>query len=503
MSSKSLFIILGNQLFPLTELKSFKSYNFFMAEDYELCTYEKHHKHKLILFLTSMRRYASELKNNDFNLKYFQLNKKNMNLSYEDKISKIIKDKKILSIKMFEIEDKFFENRILKFCHKNKIEIQFIESPMFLNSRNNFKEYLSKVKKPFMATYYKQQRIQKNILMVDNDPVGKKWSFDEENRKKIPNNLREPLLPKFKNDPILEDIKKLVNDFFHDHPGETKNYWLGSNRKDALKALDLFIKDKLNNFGDYEDAVRKHSPFLFHSVLSPYLNLGLITPKDVIKKVLEANKTKEIPINSLEGFIRQLIGWREFMRGIYHNFNERLEKTNFFNHQRKLSDDWYNGTTGIDPIDDAINDANRYGYAHHIIRLMHLSNVMTLSQIHPKEIYKWFMEMFVDSSDWVMSPNVFGMGTFSDGGIFSTKPYICGSNYILKMSDYKKDPWCDIVDGLYWRFIHRNRDFFSGNPRLALMPRALDRIAEERRFRIFDAAEKFIDQHTVTLQTAH
>ena len=484
-------------MFPLTELKSFKSYNFFMAEDYELCTYEKHHKHKLILFLTSMRKYASELKNNDFNLKYFQLNKKNMNLSYEDKISKIIKDKKILSIKMFEIEDKFFENRILKFCHKNKIEIQFIESPMFLNSRNNFKEYLSKVKKPFMATYYKQQRIQKNILMVDNDPVGKKWSFDEENRKKIPNNLPEPLLPKFKNDPILEDIKKLVNNFFHDHPGETKNYWLGSNRKDALKALDLFIKDKLNNFGDYEDAVRKHSPFLFHSVLSPYLNLGLITPKDVIKKVLEANKTKEIPINSLEGFIRQLIGWREFMRGIYHNFNARLEKTNFFNHQRKLSDDWYNGTTGIDPIDDAINDANRYGYAHHIIRLMHLSNVMTLSQLHPKEIYKWFMEMFVDSSDWVMSPNVFGMGTFSDGGIFSTKPYICGSNYIIKMSNYKKGNWSDIVDGLYWNFVHNNKEVLSKNPRMGMVMMSYRKLKEERKDHLLNIANEFIDKKTI------
>ena len=484
-------------MFPLTELKSFKSYNFFMAEDYELCTYEKHHKHKLILFLTSMRKYASELKNNDFNLKYFQLNKKNMNLSYEDKISKIIKDKKILSIKMFDIEDKFFENRILKFCHKNKIEIQFLASPMFLNSRNNFKEYLSKVKKPFMATYYKQQRIQKNILMVDNDPVGKKWSFDEENRKKIPNNLPEPLLPKFKNDPILEDIKKLVNNFFHDHPGETKNYWLGSNRKDALKALDLFIKDKLNNFGDYEDAVRKHSPFLFHSVLSPYLNLGLITPKDVIKKVLEANKTKEIPINSLEGFIRQLIGWREFMRGIYHNFNERLEKTNFFNHQRKLSDDWYNGTTGIDPIDDAINDANRYGYAHHIIRLMLLSNVMTLSQLHPKEIYKWFMEMFVDSSDWVMSPNVFGMGTFSDGGIFSTKPYICGSNYIIKMSNYKKGNWSDIVDGLYWNFVHNNKEVLSKNPRMGMVMMSYRKLKEERKDHLLNIANEFIVKKTI------
>ena len=289
----------------------------------------------------------------------------------------------------------------------------------------------------------------------------------------------------------------MVNELFHNHPGDTKNYWLGTSRKDALKALDLFIKDKINYFGDYEDAVRKHSPFLFHSVLSPYLNLGLITPKDVIKKVLEANKTKEIPINSLEGFIRQLIGWREFMRGIYHNFNERLEKSNFFNHQRKLSDDWYNGTTGIDPIDDAINDADRYGYAHHIIRLMHLSNVMTLSQLHPKEIYKWFMEMFVDSSDWVMSPNVFGMGTFSDGGIFSTKPYICGSNYIIKMSNYKKGNWSDIVDGLYWNFIHNNKEVLSKNPRMGMVMMSYRKLKEERKDHLLNIANEFIVKKTI------
>ena len=164
-----------------------------------------------------------------------------------------------------------------------------------------------------------------------------------------------------------------------------------------------------------------------------------------------------------------------------------------------MKNSWYEGTTGLPPLDHAIKNAEEYGWSHHIERLMILSNIMNLCEVKPTYVYKWFMEMFVDSSDWVMVPNVYGMGLFSDGGIFATKPYICGSNYILKMSDYKKDPWCDIDDGLYWRFIHRNREFFSGNPRLALMPRALDRIAEERRLRIFDAAEKFIDQHTVSL----
>lgn len=497
MSPKPLFIILGNQLFPLNEITSYKDSYFFMAEDFELCTYEKHHKHKLILFLSSMRKYASELKSKKFNVTYYQLNKKNINLTYEDKLSEFIKSKNISEINMFEVEDKFFEKRILRFCKKNNIKINFLESPMFLNTRSDFKKYLSKVKKPFMATYYKQQRIEKNILMNGDKPIGEKWSFDEENRKKIPDDFQIPSLPNFTEDADVKDVKKTVDDFFPNHPGNVSSYWLGSSRKDALKTLDVFIKDKIINFGDYEDAVKKNSPFLLHSVLSPYLNVGLITPKEIIKKILDTGKNKKIPLNSLEGFIRQVIGWREFMRGIYQNYDDKLENTNFFNHQRKLTDDWYNGTTGIDPIDDAIKDVNKYGYAHHIIRLMHLSNVMTLSQLHPKEIYKWFMEMFVDSSDWVMSPNVFGMGTFSDGGIFSTKPYICGSNYIIKMSNYKKGNWSDIVDGLYWNFIHTNKDILAKNPRMGMVMMSYRKLKEDRKDYLLKIANEFIAKKTI------
>ncbi len=497
MSPKPLFIILGNQLFPLNEISSYKDSYFFMAEDFELCTYEKHHKHKLILFLASMRKYASELKSKKFSVKYFQLNKKNINLTYEDKLSEFIKNKKISEINMFEVEDKFFEKRILTFSKKNNVKINFIDSPMFLNTRNDFKKYLSKVKKPFMATYYKQQRIEKNILMNGDKPIGEKWSFDEENRKKIPDNFPIPSLPNFTEDIVVKGVKKTVDDFFSDHPGDVKSFWLGTSRKDALKALDLFIKDKITNFGDYEDAVKKNAPFLLHSVLSPYLNVGLITPREIIKKILDTGKNKKIPLNSLEGFTRQVIGWREFMRGIYQNYQDKLENTNFFNHQRKLTDDWYNGTTGIDPIDDAIQDVNKYGYAHHIIRLMHLSNIMTLSQLHPKEIYKWFMEMFVDSSDWVMSPNVYGMGTFSDGGIFSTKPYICGSNYIIKMSNYKKGNWSDIVDGLYWNFIHTNKDILSKNPRMGMVMMSYRKLKEDRKDYLLKTANEFIAKKTI------
>ena len=496
MSAKSLFIILGNQLFPISEIDKNKNSYFFMAEDYNLCTYEKHHKHQLIFFLASMRKHAKELEGKNYLIKYYKLNKNNINISYEDKIKDFISKKKISKIKMYEIEDKFFEKRIVNFCKKNNFEIQFLESPMFLNTRDAFVNYLSKVKKPFMATFYKQQRINKNILMNNDKPLGDKWSFDEDNRKKIPNNLEVPIIEEFKDDSVVSEVKKMVDHIFPNHPGDVKNFWLGTSRKDALKVVDTFINKKITNFGDYEDAVKKNSPFLFHSILSPYLNIGLVTPKEIIKKILNANSKKKIPLNSLEGFIRQVIGWREFMRGIYQNHSDQLEKTNFFKHKRKLTDDWYNGTTGIDPIDDAIKDVIKYGYTHHIIRLMHLSNVMNLSQLHPKEIYQWFMEMFVDSSDWVMCPNVYGMGTFSDGGIFSTKPYICGSNYIIKMSNYKKGHWSDVIDGLYWNFIHNNGEVLSRNPRMGMVMMSYRKLKKERKDHLLKIANEFIAKKT-------
>lgn len=249
------------------------------------------------------------------------------------------------------------------------------------------------------------------------------------------------------------------------------------------------------SFGPYEDAIEEKSPFLFHSVLSPLLNCGLITPHELIDEALLA--ANRIPINSLEGFIRQVIGWREFVRGVYKKFSEKEEDSNFFKHHRNFTSDWYNGTTGIIPLDHVIKKAWRYGYCHHIERLMMLSNIMLLSELCPREVHRWFMEMFIDSADWVMGPNVFGMGQFSDGGLFTTKPYICGSNYILKMSSFKKDDWCDVLHGLYWRFIDKHRDFFNSQKRLSMMPTMLDRIDVQRKKYLFSRANQFIDAFTV------
>ena len=415
-----LFIILGNQLFNPKYLSPYKDHTFFMAEDYGLCTFEKHHKFKILLFLSSMRSFRDELKLKNFSLMYKDINQ-DFKLSYEKKLEKIIKVKNIKEISFFEIEDKFFEKRILNLANKNSLKVNQINSPMFLISRDEFKDYLKNNKRPFMANFYKIVRTKTNMLMNKNGtPKGNKWSFDEDNRKKLPAKIIIPKISKIKETKETAFLKKFISSNFKNHPGNLDKFWFPTTRKDTNKWLDQFLKERLKLFGDYEDAVTDKSNTVFHSALSPLINLGLITPGEIIEKISKVEN--KIPINSLEGYIRQIIGWREFMRGIYQNFDQRLEKTNFFNHKRKMKNSWYNGTTGLDPLDYAINNAKNFGWSHHIERLMILANIMNLCEINPKQVYKWFMEMFVDSSDWVMSPNVYGMGLFSDGGIFPTKP---------------------------------------------------------------------------------
>ena len=494
----NLFIVLGNQLFPLKNLEKYRtSHIIYMCEDYGLCTYEKHHKLKILLFLSSMRSYAENLKKNKFKVEYSKIDSTDFKKDYLEKIKKFIISKKIKQITSFEIEDKFFEKKIQNFVKKNGLIWNKIKSPMFLNSREEFNDYLSKNKRPFMATFYKSTRQKLNILMKkDGVPEGGKWSFDEDNRKKLPKNIKVPNFPSLKETKHTKNLKPIIEKKFKDHPGSTQNFWFATEYNDVVKLLNFFLKEKSNLFGDYEDAVDQGNNILFHSALSPYINLGLITPEFIISKTLEFHKKNKIRINSLEGYIRQVIGWREFMRGIYQKYSDEMEIKNFFKQNRKMKDSWYEGTTGLPPLDYAIKNALNHGWSHHIERLMILSNIMNLCELKPKIVYKWFMEMFVDSSDWVMVPNVYGMGLFSDGGIFATKPYICGSSYFMKMMDFKKGEWCNTMDGLYWRFIDRNRKFFLKNPRLSMMVRIFDKMKADRKKLILSAADKFIKQNT-------
>ena len=497
MESK-FFVILGNQLFDPKILKKNKCNEVFMAEDYELCTYFKHHKLKLYLFLAGMREYRDELHKESIYVNYFELPSRKKNESYVNLLIKFLKDKKITEINIFEIEDKDFENQFLEALTEVGVEVNIIKSPMFIFERNDFIS-MAKGKKVYrMSSFYQRARKNMDILMDENGkPLGGKWSFDEENRKKIPKNVSPPKMITFKESKYNVEIKNLINSNFDDHPGNLNDIWFPVDRAGAQKQLDNFLKVRFENFGIYEDAMLENKNFLFHSCISPFLNTGLLTPDKVINKTLQFAKKNNIPMNSVEGFIRQIIGWREFIRGIYHEEGEVQINSNYWNHSKKLTQSWYDGTTGIDPLDDCIKTTLQDGYIHHIPRLMVISNIMNLCGIDPREIYKWFMEMYIDSSDWVMVPNVFGMATYADGGMMSTKPYTCGSNYILKMSNYKKGDWCDTLDGLYWKFTEKNREFYENNPRLALLVRSLDRLEPSRKKHIFIQAENFIKQNTI------
>ena len=493
-------LILGDQLFSPAALSFLKpgaeTCKVFMREDRGLATHYRYHKHKLILFFTAMRDYADELIAAGYSVHYEKY--EDGPESFEESFEAFLTQNKIQKLEYFEIQDAFFESRIQTLIKKLQLSAKSSESPMFLTSRPIFKTYLDSGKKPFMKTFYEAQRRRLKILVDEaGKPEGGRWSFDQDNRLKLPLDIIPPSPSKPRRSKHLSEVMKLIDKHFSDHPGKSEDFWLPTDRKGAQLWLDDFIKHKLAEFGPYEDALAVHSPFVFHSILTPFLNTGLLSPSEVIKAALAGARAQNVSMNSLEGFVRQVIGWREFIRGIYQNFHTRQETTNFWGHRRKLSRHWYEGNTGIAPLDLTIQKCLRYGYAHHIERLMVVGSLMLLLEVDPHEGHRWFMEMFIDSADWVMGPNVYGMALFSDGGIFATKPYICGSNYYRKMGPFKDGDWQDGVDGLYWGFIAKHRDFFAQNPRLSIILGALSKMKPERLASLRTAAELLKDKLTI------
>lgn len=378
--------------------------------------------------------------------------------------------------------DYLLERRIRRVADARGIDLALLPSPMFLTPDEFMEETMDKMKKPFMKTFYEAQRKRMGILLEpDGKPLGGKWSYDADNRKKLPKTVQIPEAYAPPNHPEVSEAEQWVKKRFPDALGMTARFQYGITREDALEALELFLKERFQLFGDYEDAISVNHRVAFHSVLTPYLNIGLLTPQKVTDRILEYGSENEVPLNCIEGFVRQVIGWREFMRVIYLRHGVFERKENFWGFDRKIPASFYDGTTGIEPIDHVIHALLEDGYCHHIERLMVLGNFMMLCRFDPDEVYRWFMEFFIDSYDWVMVPNVYGMSQFSDGGIFATKPYLSGSNYIRKMSDFKKGEWCEVWDGLFWTFVEDHKDFFLKNYRLAQMARLHDRMKIEKK----------------------
>lgn len=495
----TLTLILGNQLFPEWldggPLGAPENTEFLMVEDLGIARQYRYHRMRLLHTFVAMRSFRDQLIATGHRVRYFELPESKTH-SFWERVADELQGKS--GLRVARNPDRGFMRALDHFCKKRDLQPEILPCPSFLSQDRHFESHLDKNGKPFMRRFYEQERKRLNILIDrDGGPTGGKWSFDTENRKKLPKDYREPPIPISPASPHEAPVRLMIEKHFPDHPGELGSLYLPHDHAGARSWLEDFLKVRLEDFGPYEDALDGRRDFLHHSLLSPLLNLGILSPRTVVERTLEHARKSGAPLASVEGFLRQIIGWREFVRGVDQKFGTLQESSNFWNHHRKLGPAWYTGETGIPPLDDAIKKVLRLGYNHHIERLMVISNLMLLSEVHPKEAHRWFMEMYLDSYEWVMGPNVFGMGLMSDGGIFATKPYISGSNYILKMSDYKKGPWCDEWDGLYWSFIDRHRTFFSKNPRLSMMVKLLDKMEPAKKQRLFVAASSFVDRVTV------
>lgn len=432
------------------------------------------HKNKILLHRASMKFYQDYLIKKGYDVTYIEYAsmKTDLRINY---LLEIFKKTPVDKIHYIEPVDFILNKRIQKLSTQLKIKLCEYPSPMFLTEKPIINEYFKAKQNYLLHSFYIFQRKRMNILVDNGKPVGGKWSYDVENRKKLPKNILIPELLKFEENKFIKESRMYVEKNFSNNLGSMDFFNYPVTFEQARKSFLDFLNNRFHNFGVYEDAIDKSNNTLFHSVLTPALNIGLITPTEVLRTTLDFAKENNIPINSLEGFIRQIIGWREYIRAIYELEGVKQRNSNFFDFTNKIPESFYTANTGIEPVDQTIKKLLSTAFTHHIERLMILGNFMVLSEIHPDEVYKWFMEMFIDAYDWVMVPNVYGMSQYADGGLMSTKPYISSSNYILKMSNYKKGEWCKFWDEMYWKFLKKHKERLKNNPRMDFMFKMLDK----------------------------
>jgi deoxyribodipyrimidine photolyase-related protein len=487
---KAINIIFPHQLFlnsPLLE----NNHEIYLIEEFLFFKQYKFHKQKITFHRAAMKVYQNYLQGLNLTVHYIDSDNilSDIRLFHQE-----IKKKNIQTINLIDPIDDWLEQRIKALS--NTCEINTFKNPMFLNSKEDLAGFFRKEKKSFFqTTFYKQQRKKLRILIDEKQkPIGGKWTFDTENRKKYPKNKLPPAIQFPDKSKEWDEAIEYTLSKFSQNPGNiSKERLYPITHKETKEWLEQFLNFRFYNFGVYEDAIVKESSILNHSILSPLMNVGLILPTEIINRALSFAEEEGIPINSTEGFIRQIIGWREFIRGMYLCKGRFSRTRNFWGFNRKIPKSFYDGTTGIEPIDQTIKKVLQTGYCNHIERLMVLGNFMLLCEFDPDEVYRWFMELFIDAYDWVMVPNVYGMCMFADGGTFATKPYIGGSNYIRKMSNYPKGEWEQVWDGLFWRFVVKHQDFFRTNPRTSMLFHSLNKMSIEKRENHFQNANLFIN----------
>ena len=496
-----LILIMGDQLSE--NISSLQYYDdnslILMCEVVNECTTPKHHQKKIVFILSAMRHFAQSLKSKKYNLLYVTLDDPENSGSFITEIKRI--SNKFNCKNLYVTEPG--EYRVLAALKElENLELNIVEDKRFFCTISEFREFHKDKKHYVMENFYRYMRKKYNILMVDKKPLGGKWNYDQENRKSVKSNLNIPAQDSYVADKITLEVKKLVEKHFGDHFGHIEPFFLATKRAEAIKIFKSFLLNRFPLFGTYQDAMLEGEDFMFHSHISFYLNNGLLEPKEVVAEAEAYGLQNNIPLNSIEGFIRQILGWREYVRGIYWLKMPFYKEENYLEAQNKLPDFFWHGQTELNCLKEAIRNTKKNSYAHHIQRLMILGNFALIAEIKPKELSEWYLIVYADAYEWVELPNVLGMVLFADQGFLATKPYASSGAYINKMSNYCKNCKYDVklknganacpFNYLYWNFLLKNKHKLADNQRMKMIYAVLDKFSSAKKMAISDDSKEFL-----------
>mgnify|MGYP001158723369 FL=1 len=488
----TLILVLGDQLTPsLPVLSQADKANdrVLLAEVKEEATYVKHHKKKIAFLFSAMRHFAKQLTEHGFGVTYIKYDSAENKGSLLEQIKHTLAKGSFDHVKVTMPGEYRLYKSMQQWQQVLNVPVTIEDDPRFLATIDEFKQWADGRKQYRMEFFYREMRRKHGILMEGKNPVGGKWNYDAQNREPMSATEQDPLHSKFAPDIVTQEVISLVEDNFCDHFGDLTPFHYAVTRTQALQVLNTFIDERLPQFGQYQDAMIEGKPWLYHSHIALYLNCGLLTPLECISAAEQAYYAGTAPLNSVEGFIRQILGWREFVRGFYWYFMPGLKTGNYFNHTRSLPAFFWDTQTNMNCMRQCIKETKANAYAHHIQRLMVIGNFCLLAGLSPNDVQQWYLLVYADAYEWVELPNVAGMILYSDGGHLASKPYVASGSYINKMSNYCKNCGYHVskktgekacpFNYLYWNFISQQKEKLKGNPRMAMIYKTYERMKDD------------------------
>ncbi|GGK36682.1 cryptochrome/photolyase family protein [Salinarimonas ramus] len=482
-----------------------------MVEVAEEATYVRHHKQKIAFLFSAMRHFAQALRVEGITVDYVRLDDPENAGSFGAELARAVERHHPERVVVTEPGEWRVLEMMRDWREELGLPVEIREDNRFLATKAEFGAWAGEKKHLRMEYFYREMRRKTGFLMEGREPVGGQWNFDAQNRKALPKTITVPPRRRFEPDAITREVLDLVARRFGNHFGDLEPFGWGVTRAQALEALRFFVEEALPTFGDYQDAMKTGEPFLFHAVLSPYLNAGLLTAEEVCVAAEREWREGRAPLNAVEGFIRQIIGWREYVRGLYWLKMPAYADTNALEATRPLPDFYWTGETEMNCLAQCVGDTRRHAYAHHIQRLMVLGNFALLAGLRPAEVEEWYLVVYADAYEWVELPNVHGMILYADGGVLASKPYAASGAYIDRMSDYcaactyspkvKEGERACPFNYLYWNFLIENEARLVGNPRIAMPYRTLAKMSDDRKAAIREDADRFLGSLTSSYGT--